>query len=111
MLKNQSTFSLVIILQILITFSLDYVLIFLGENGCWPLLRLNRPNAKKATVVHILLLIFKLALLALFLSTRFKRIPYLKRGFNLNKRILTQQPLLHWVHGLIFFIVDGKLSC
>ena len=91
--------------------SLDYVLILLRENWCWWFFGLNRPNAKIATVVHILLLIFKSALLALFLSTIFKRIPYLKQGFNLNKRILTQQPFLHWVHGLIFFTVDGKLSC
>ena len=41
LLKDQSIFSLVIILLILITFSLDIVWISLGENWCWSLLGLK----------------------------------------------------------------------
>ena len=35
LIKDQGIFSLVIILLILITFSLGYVLVLLGENWCW----------------------------------------------------------------------------
>ena len=41
MIKDQSTFSLVIILLILVTLSLDNVWTSLGENCCWSLLVLK----------------------------------------------------------------------
>ena len=41
MIKDQSTFSLVIILLILVTLSLDNVWTSLGENCCWSLLGLK----------------------------------------------------------------------
>lgn len=42
MFKEQSIFPQVIILYILITFSLDFVLMLLGENRYWSLLGLKR---------------------------------------------------------------------
>ena len=42
LIKDQSIFSMVIILLILITLSLDSVWILLGENCCWSLLALKR---------------------------------------------------------------------
>ena len=41
LIKDQSIFPFVIILLILMTFSLDCVLIILGENWCWSLLGLK----------------------------------------------------------------------
>ena len=41
LIKDQSIFSMVIILLILITLSLDSVWILLGENCCWSLLALK----------------------------------------------------------------------
>ena len=38
LLKDINIFPLVLILLILVTFSVDYVLILLGENRCWSLL-------------------------------------------------------------------------
>ena len=44
LIKDHSILSLVIILLILITLSLDNVWILLGENWCWSLLALNGLN-------------------------------------------------------------------
>ena len=46
-IKDKSIFSMVIILLILITLSLDSVWILLGENFCWSLLALKGLSAKE----------------------------------------------------------------
>ena len=53
MIKDQSIFSLVIILLILITISLDYVLILLGENWCWSLVGLKGLNYLAAAMTTL----------------------------------------------------------
>ena len=52
-IKDKSIFSMVIILLILITLSLDSVWILLGENFCWSLLALKGLSAKEENIRRV----------------------------------------------------------
>ena len=83
MIKDQSIFSRVIILLILITLSLDSVWILSGENLSWSLLGLKGLIAiQRCYVRHILLLLFPVIIILLRNLSLF-RFPYTVRTMQI----------------------------